>query len=158
MEWEVCMKKYLIFGLLFAALISSPVFAANVSFLVIESGFPTGQRNEFSIAWENNLLEVFFDSGHIVSNAPVLQLNHIPDGGFPYEAERDYEQAQEGGMDYFLVVILEHPGNKVSLRLFNTRSRQMVHEHIYSETVLRSARDEDQRIKNAARNITGYLR
>ena len=64
------------------------VEAATVSFLVIETGLTdeAGSRQHSGL-WESGLLDVFFESGHIVSNAPILRLLSKPSGDFPEEAK-----------------------------------------------------------------------
>ena len=120
------LKKYLFTGLFIVISAAFPLGAASVSFLVIETG-PTGgvPRTPYSILWENSLMDVFYESGHIVSNAPIMRMSAKPADGFPNEAERDYNDAKKGGMEFFIVAILEHPESAVSMRLFNTESRKL---------------------------------
>jgi hypothetical protein len=156
------LKKNIVRGMLLLLLLQcviavSPLYAANVSFLVIESGQPRG--NSPGPVWENNLLDVFFDLGHIVSNSPILHIPHKPDDGFPYEAERDYEFAQSGGMEYFIVAVINNatPYN-VSLRMFRTNSRDLLAEHTYTHRTYRSSREETEALKNAIRGFAAELR
>ena len=152
------MKK--IFGIgLICIFAASPVGAAAVSFLVIESGLPAGvTEKQYAAAWENGLLEIFFENGHIVSNAPMLRLAEKPVHNFPDEAERDFELAQKGGMDYFLVTVVDHPGFNVSLRLFSTKSRLLIQEYSYTGKKPHRAREEYEHIKAAVRVMTAHLR
>jgi hypothetical protein len=158
-------KKYIVFALLFCAFILPRLFGATVSCLVIETGLPQGgPKNQYSILWENNLMEVFFDTGHIVSNARMIRLYQKPDEGFPAEAERDFEEARESGMDYFLIAIIEQAGSEtagsqsVCLRLFSTKSQELIKEQIYSENKPKSAKEENDSIKKAIGLIASQLR
>ena len=136
-----------------------PLGAASVSFLVIETGLPPGiPENPYSVLWENCLLDVFFESGHIVSNAPLLQLGEKPSDGFPVEAQKDFGSAKEGGMMYFVVTIVDHPGNAVSMRLFNTQSQNMIQEQRYTRQQFRTAREEQDHIKRAIRTMVAQIR
>jgi hypothetical protein len=148
-------KKNLIAGLVLCILAASPLGAATVSFLVIEAR-PSGSSaaNQYTLLWENGLLEVFFESGHIVTKSPIVQMNTKPSAVMPQEAEREFEVAQEGGMDYFLVTVVEYPApHAVSMRLFSTGSRTMVWEQQYAAAGSKTAKDEYEYIKKAIRDM-----
>ena len=145
------LKKFLAAGLLFYALAVTPLGAANVSFLILETGLPAESPvNRYSILWENSLMEIFFETGHIVSNAPMLRLNEKPAGNFPHEAERDFDDAKDGGMDYFFIALIDHklPRN-VSMRLFSIETQQMIQQQIFTDTVSSTAKEEQEKIKKA---------
>jgi hypothetical protein len=166
MELVICMlKKYLVFGLFFCALTLPRLFGATVSCLVIETGLPSGgPKNQYSIMWENNLMEVFYNTGHIVSNARMIRLGQKPEESFPWEAERDYDEARENGMDYFLIAIIEHPAagtaspQVVCLRLFSTDSQELVKEQVYSENRPKSAKEENESIKRTISLLADQIR
>jgi hypothetical protein len=130
--------------------------AAAVSFLVVETGLPPEAAvSEYSSLWENGLLDVFFDAGHIVSNAPMLRLNEKPGRDLPDEVRNDIAEAAEGGMDFFIIAILEYqPGSgdtakapQVSLRLFTTSPCRMLFEMQCTEKANVSMDDEFVRVK-----------
>ena len=152
-------KKFFVFGLLFLIIITSPISSATVSFLVIETGTPSeGSASRYSTMWENSLLDVFFESGHIVTNSPILRLTRKLDEGFPDEAERDFESAREGGMDFFIVAIVDHPApHNVSLRLFRTSSQEMILEYKYMDKTYRSQKEESDTIKNDIMGLAARL-
>jgi hypothetical protein len=151
------LKKYLFLTLFFCAAAVPGLFAATVSCLVIETGLPSGSpKNQYSILWENNLMEVLFDKGHIVSNARMIRLEKKPAERFPGEAERDYEEARENGMDYFVIAIIEQ--RNVCLRLFSTRSQELIKEQVYSDSKPASAKEENESIKRAINLIASQLR
>ena len=153
-------KKISLLCLFVFAFALSSLGAAMVSFLVIESGLPTESPSSLKAQmWENNLLEFFFETGHIVSNAPILRLPHKLDEGFPYEAELHFIEARNGGMDFFIVAIIEHPGpHNVTLRLFRTSSEEMLFELAYTARTYRSSREEQESIKNAVSIIAERVR
>jgi len=150
-------KKYLIFTLLFCAFILPPLFGATVSCLVIETGPSGGSKNQYSAMWENNLMDVFFDIGHIVSNARMIHLDRKPAENFPGEAENDYLQARASGMDYFLIAIIDQ-NQSVSLRLFNTNSRELLKEQVYAYSIPKSAREEIESVKKAIGLIADQIK
>jgi hypothetical protein len=102
--------------------------ASTVSLLVIETGRGgTESPGESSLQWENRLLDACFEAGHIVSNAPVLRLGKKSAGDIPNEAKADFDEAVKGGMEYFIIALLDYRGadgnftlDRVSLRLFKT--------------------------------------
>jgi len=154
------MVQYRVFAGLIIWIIAAPVlYAANVSVLVMETGenrdYP---GTEYPILWENSLFDAFFDSGHIVTNSTKMQVNGTISGDFPPEAKRDFDNAQEGGMDFFLLAIIDYAAPNVSLRLFDIRSTKMVREQKYQIATLRRTNDEVDKIKTAARVMAAHLR
>jgi hypothetical protein len=150
-------KKYLIFTLFFCILAMPALFGATVSCLVIETGSSGGSKSQYSTIWENNLMDVFFDTGHIVSNARIIRLDREPAENLPGEAERDYQEARAGGMDYFLLAVIDQ-NQTVSLRLFNTNSREMIKEQVYADKRPNSAKEENENIKKAINLIAAQIR
>jgi len=157
------LKKHIFKGLcigFFAAFLApSPLGAATVSVLVMEAGETReNQGGQYPILWENGLLEAFFDSGHIVTNSPKLQIDGKPAGDFPPEAENDFNNAKEGGMDYFLIALIDYSTPLVFLRLFDIRSTKMVLEQKHAVTTFRNHKDETDKIKTAARVMAAQIR
>ena len=142
-------RKLTVFLLFLAFFAAIPAGAAMISVMVIETGLPLdNQANRNSIQWENGILDVYYEMGHIVSNTPIMRLTQIPCEGFPDEAERDYEEARETGMNYFVIAIINYPSPyKVSLRVFNTKSTQMLQELSYTDNPSLQEKDRYDRIK-----------
>jgi hypothetical protein len=159
-EMEDYMPVKRCFLLLLAVCTALPLSAATVSFLVIESGLDMDAGvNRHSGLWENSLLDVFFESGHIVSNAPVLRLDYIPAEAFPAEARDELDNALEGGVEYFIIALLEYQKQgesaglgprQITLRLFTTRPLKLVYEQKYNGFNPRSAREEYENLRKAA--------
>ncbi|MDR2363854.1 MAG: hypothetical protein LBD65_05515 [Spirochaetaceae bacterium] len=150
-------------------LLVSPVFAANISFLVIETGIrEEGAVHESSNLWETGLLDVFFDAGHIVSNAPIMRLNKSQNKEIPDEARGNLEEAIQGGADFFILALLDYQGaaaanapkikpQAVSVRLFRTRPYKLLYEQFYSDGAQTPGNDELTKAKGAARSIIPHL-
>ena len=152
------LKKHLVFALFFCVLILPRLFGVTVSCLVIETGQPTaGPKSQYSTMWENNLMDVLFDTGHIVSNARMIRLDQKPGESFPGAAERDYEDARANGMDFFLIAIIEQ-NQTVCLRLFSTRSQALIKEQIYTDNKPKTAKEETENIKRTIGLIAAQLR
>ncbi|MDR2717777.1 MAG: hypothetical protein LBB89_06930 [Treponema sp.] len=152
-------RSHLLAGLFFCLIGVFPLNAVSVSFLVMETGQsredPAGQ---YPILWENGLLEIFFESGHIVTNSPIIKVAERPADNFPREAEDDFEEARRGGMDFFLVGIVDYTRSDVSLRLFNTKSPVIIiQEQKYTVTTFRNTREEYENIKKAVRLMAAHL-
>ena len=153
-------KKILLSQLLLCLFAVVRLEAANVSILVIETGLPKeNPAQNYSLMWENGLMDVLFEAGHIVSNAPILRLSGKVQNGFPDEAERDMGEARENGMRYFLVAVVNYPlPYNVSLRLFSTSSPEMLYEVKYTYKAPKSEKEEYDNIKKAIREMTTRIR
>jgi len=149
--------------LLFGVLFVPGITAAWVSFIVIETGLPdTAGRNQHSERWESSLMDVFFDAGYIVSNAPILRLNAKPSVGIEVVAERDIEEAAEGGADYFIIAQLDFtspsqpPGN-VTLFLFRITPLGKVFERSIQGRTYSSAREESEILRNIVMGLIPHI-
>jgi len=161
-------KRTVILLLLACFLALFPLAAANVSVLVMETGLPReGPSSQYSEMWENGLMDVLFEMGHIVSNAPILRVMETPSDGFPGAAQKDYNMAIEGGMGYFFIAIVNHPSPRgteiprplnVNLRLFNTKDGKMLQEQKYTDKSFKTEKEEYENIKMTIANMTNGLR
>jgi hypothetical protein len=163
------LKKTGVAALLVTALaVTAP--AATVSFIVIE----TGIREEIpspdsSRLWEYALLDVFFDAGHIVSNAPILRVAGKPQQSLPEEAKPSLDEALEGGAEFFVVAALDYQNasqtgserlqpRNVSLRIFKTMPCRLLYSREYTAQDIRGAgKDEVSNAMNVARAIAAHL-
>ena len=154
------LKKSFVQGLVIFVITAFPLNAASVSFLVIETGLSKNSANSrYSTMWENGLMDVFFETGHVVSNAPILRISRKPAEGFPSEAEKDFKEAKEGEIDYFIVAIVSHPApHNVSLRLFRTNSQQMLFEHTYTDRTYKSTKEEYDTVKDTVGILAARVR
>ncbi|MDR2053205.1 MAG: hypothetical protein LBP80_07310 [Treponema sp.] len=160
----------LFFILVFLSAALTPVSAYTVSFIVVETGLPEEQGVcEYSILWESGLLDVFFDAGHIVSNAPVLRLSKVPAKQFPDEAVESLNEANTGGADYFVLALLDYRGSgapdistpkpkQVSLRLFKTSPFRFIGEEKFTVPRQAAAGEDFISAKQAAVKILPYLK
>jgi hypothetical protein len=149
------------------AIIMLPLEAATVSFLVTEMGLrDDGRANEYSMLWENSLMEVFFEEGHIVSNSPVLRLTQKSEKELPDEAVADLSGAIDGGVDYFILAMLDFPAvtkgriqkpGDISLRLYKTRPYQFLYEERYAGGNNNNLNDEFARIKQTVRRLIPHM-
>jgi hypothetical protein len=142
--------------------------AEMVSFMVVETGLQGGKTGASGL-WESGFMDVFFDAGHIVSNAPGMRLDQPlseqPVDAFPEEARRDLEEALNGGSDFFVLVLLDYAGSspaarggQVSLRLWRLHPYQFMFERHYTARANMTSAEELADIKNAARTIMSHLK
>ena len=143
-----------------------PLSAHMVSFLVIETGLlPDTEVDEYSTLWEDGLMRGFFDTGHIVTNSPVLRLEKTPLGEIPAEAQADFAEASEGGADYFVLALLDYftqdgksKPRQITVRVFATASRKMIYEHKFPAGNGTDLKDEYARAQDASRIVAAQVR
>jgi hypothetical protein len=148
--------------------LASSLPAATVSFLVIETGLREDLGSSgYSAFWENSLLDVFFEAGHIVSNAPVMRLSRFPEEDFPREALADLSDATDGGADFFILARLDYPFSgteaepaprNIALRVYRTRPYGLVYEQRLEGLDPSAARDESARAKQFVRRLIPYIK
>jgi hypothetical protein len=162
--------KRLIIGIILTVSLVVSAQGATVSFLVIETGLQKETPVfESSRVWENALMDVFFDTGHIVSNSPILRL-YTEDNqeGLPEQARSALEDALEGGADFFVLAMLDyqHPlkllGKEpkpqgISLRLFRTKPFKFLYSQDYSGQTEITVNDEFINAMSAVRTIISRL-
>jgi hypothetical protein len=142
----------------------APVFAYTVSFVMIEMGLvQDGASPESANLWENGLMDVFFNAGHIVSNAHTLRVDREIVKDFPDEVQGDIDEARQGGVDFFIIVVLDYrlsetsgkvvKPQQIQLKVFRVNPHQKVYEQGYSGPI----GDELAQAKIAARYILSQL-
>jgi hypothetical protein len=155
-------------GVLLVLALSVSAHAATVSFMVIETGIreeiPTVDSSRL---WEYALLDVFFDTGHIVSNAPILRVAEKPAKSLPDEARAPLNEALEGGAEFFIVAVLDYQNpartedlqpRNISLRLFKTTPYRFLYSQEYTAQDLSAVgRDDIHNAMRVARAIAAHL-
>ena len=153
-------KKCLITFMLVCVLFVSKANASMVSFLVVETGLAqTVPVREYSMLWENSLMDAFFDAGYIVSNASILRLQREPQSGFPEEARVEMNEAVRGGADFFIIAILDYDSavwtaNSVSLQMFRLNPHEKIYERQLNARTVRPSHDS---ITAIVRELIPYM-
>jgi hypothetical protein len=154
-------------GLSLICIAGLPLSAATVSVAVVETGLQEeSPRSESSNLWENGLMDVFFDAGHIVSNAPLMRLPGKPAAPFPEELRDDLAEAAAGGMEFLVLALLEYQETAapesgprhVSLRLFRIDPLKLIVEQDIRGGDARKAADVYALAKSAARGIATHIK
>jgi hypothetical protein len=145
-----------------------PISAYTVSCMVIETGIEAeSPAVASSNVWESGLLDACFDSGHIVSNAPIKRLQVTPAKQFPDEAEKDFNEALAGMADYFVLILLDYTGKanqkrpqpeEVSLRVFKVNPRRFIAEQKITPKGNTSPEEEFINAKKAAGLIIRHFK
>jgi hypothetical protein len=164
---EASMKKwFLLPAVIFFVLGTLP--AATVSFLVIETGLSEeSERPRSSLLWENGMMDVFFDAGHVVSNAPIMRIPEKTGEKFPVQVRSEFDEARNGGVDYFIMILLEYPGpgsagvlekpEKVYMRIFTVSNETLLYEIAYTGNARLDSSDEFLEVKKNAAKLVPQL-
>ena len=141
--------------------------ASTVSFLVVETGLndSISSPQSGSRRWEEGLMAFFFDSGHIVTNNPILRMDgeQVSTEIHGTIVEYDFNEAIMGGAEYVVLGFLEYEvqGNravpvKMDIKIYTTIPEELVYEQIFP--VGRNSGEENQLVRNAGRTIISYIR
>jgi hypothetical protein len=153
------MLKRITIALVIGIFINITVSAAMVSFYVIETGLNEEANVRQSILWENAFMDVFFDAGFIISNAPLLRLEEKP----PDVMEViDIEEAITGGIDYMLIVLLEYKRSllspdEISFYIYRVSGQKLIIERKIEPVRLRLPQEEYENMKSIARGFIPYI-
>ena len=158
-------KRLLGTALLFVFLTFS-ASASTVSFLVVETGLNdgiTGPQSSSRI-WEEGLMGLFFDAGHIVTNNPILRMDiQVPKEIRGTIVEYDFNEAIMGGAEYVVLGFLEYETQgsralpaRMIIRVYTTVPEELVYEQVFP--VGRNSGEENQLVRNAGRTIIPHIK
>jgi hypothetical protein len=157
------MKKHLLFVICLALFLNFSL-GAMVTFYVIETGLPeNGALNRYSELWENAFMDVFFDAGYIVSNAPILRLHSKPSGDILQAVAGNMSDIALFGIDYVLIAVIDFnsesqaPG-EITLLIYKVSPKEKILERQINGRANRSSRDEFDDIKSIVRGLVSYIR
>jgi hypothetical protein len=109
-------------------------------------------------------MAAFFDAGHIVTNNPIARIDKMPSQGFLGQFEIDFNDAVNGGADYFVLGFLEYQqqGRRgvpigMILKLYTTDSQTLIFEQHFPAGSGRNNNEEYQLALNAGRAMTSHL-
>jgi len=158
------MKKGLIFALVFTIFLSVQAEASMVAFYLVETGLEEEAvlSNRHAEIWENGFLDVFFEAGHIVSNAPILRLNAKPRGDILRAIDFNVVDVRDGGIDFVIIAMLDYTGGSQTPREITFHIYRVIpREHILERTIpgktYRTVREEFEDIKSIVRGLVPYI-
>ena len=153
-----------LFAVLFAVL-TFPVSASVVSFLLVETGLREGAPEpQYTSIWEGGLMNAFFDAGHVVTNSPITRMERKPDRDLTGIVAVDFRDAADGGAEYFILGFLEYSletgtavPSEIILKIYRVRSGQVVHEQKFRAGAGKSLNEEYQIAQNVGRSMLSHL-
>lgn len=157
---------FLIVSLVLLSFIALPLEASMISVLVIETGLDQESVvKDYSTLWEDGIMRVLFDAGHIVTNGPVIRLKADRIKEFPDEAQGDFYEASEGGAEYFVLALLEYTyqdgtfrPSGVSLKLYSTVPRKLIYEQRFSAGQSGDNQEDHARAREAAGVLITHIK
>ncbi|MCL2764357.1 MAG: hypothetical protein FWD40_03655 [Treponema sp.] len=157
------MKKGAVLVFIFGLFLNYNIGASMVSFYVVEAGLSNGIESvRHAEIWEDAFMDVFFDAGHIVSNAPILRLDTKPKGDILQAVAFDIIDDRGGGIEYVLIAMLDYSGNlpspgEISFYIYRLVPRQKILERIIPGKSYRTAREELDDIRSIVRGLVPYI-
>jgi len=152
------MLKRIAFAVVIGILLTFNVSAATVSFYVVEAGINEEADKKVSELWETAFMDVFFDAGYIISNAPILRLDKSPSDILQVV---DFKEASVCGIDYMLIVLLDYKvglpsPEEVSFYIYKVTKREKVIERKIRQKQV-PLKDDYNNMKSIARGFVPYI-
>jgi hypothetical protein len=152
------MLKRIAIALVIGIALTFSVRAATVSFYVIEAGMNEEADTKLSQLWETAFMDVFFDAGYIICNAPAMRLEESPSNILQVV---DFKEASISGIDYMLVVLLDYKKespspDSASFYVFKVNKQEKVIERKV-RLKQESSRDDFNNMKSIARGFIPYI-
>ena len=157
------MLKHTLSALIFGLFINFSAGASMVSFFIVEAGLPESRaETRHSTVWENAFMDVFFEAGHIVSNAPILRLDRKPQDDILQTVAFDISDARLFGIDYIIIAILDFTENlplpaEISFFIYSVNTGERIHEKQIPGKTYRTQREEFDDLKSIARGLAPFI-
>jgi hypothetical protein len=156
-------KKSIFIALFLGIFLTLHIEASVISFYVIETGLQTeGGKNRNSILWENAFMDVFFDSGYIVSNYPMMRFSSKPEGSIIEASGFDADEAKDAGVDYILVTQLDYydvqlPPSVITFYIFRVDNHQIIYEKQIAGMANRPEKDAYEDMKTIIKELVQFV-
>jgi len=152
------MFKRIAIAVVIGILLTFSVSAATVSFYVVEAGINEETDKKVSELWETAFMDVFFDAGYIISNAPIMRLDKSPSDILQVV---DFKEASVCGIDYMLIVLLDYKAalpspEEVSFYIYRVTKREKVLERKIQQKQV-PLKDDYNNMKSIARGFVPYI-
>ena len=147
-------------------LLYTPAFASLISFSFVETGVGNDiPGTQHGSVWEGGLMEVFFNAGYIVTNSPLSRIERKPEHTLSGIILTEFEEAVEGGAEYFVLGFLEclvDGGSAVPINIniiiYKTNSRERIFEYIFPINNTRTLAQEFDFAKDAGIIILNQIK
>jgi hypothetical protein len=156
-------KKHILIAIFLGIFFTLQIEASVISFYVIETGLQTeGTGNRNSVLWENAFLDVFFDSGYIVSNYPMMRLSSKPEGSIIEASGFDADEAKDAGIDFILVTQLDYdnallPPSVITFYIFRVSNHQVIYEKRIAGIAERPEKDAYESMKTIIKELVQFV-
>jgi hypothetical protein len=161
---EEYMKKNLAFSIILFSVLTFRLNAAMVTFLVVETGLRETEAKKLqSQSWENNLMDTFFDAGHIVSNSIMIRMESSPKDEFKKIVIDEADVALYGGADFMVLAHLNYISGdnspvEIVLYLYRLYPVEKIYEHRFAGSSYKSQKDETDSIRKICRGIVPHVK
>ena len=158
------MKKCAFIAVLLGLFLNFNIWASMITFYIIETGLPESSNiNQYSSDWEDAFLDVFFDAGYIVSNAPIFRMSTIPAGNILQSVDINVAEARNWGIDYIFITFLDYSSGmyypeEIKFYIYNSATNENILERQIQGRVTGTARDESGNIRAFIRGLIPYIR
>ena len=157
------MKKNIAAALLLGSILIFKAEASVISFFVVETGLPDNMGvNKHSLLWEDSFMDVFFDSGYIVSNYPMLRFNVKQEGNIQEIAGFDVFEAIDASVDFVLIAKLDYSSpidapDRISLYIFKVKQHEIIYERLIQGKKYSSEKDASGDIKKIIKELVQFV-
>jgi hypothetical protein len=137
--------------------------ASVISFYVIETGLPQNAGiNRHSLLWEDTFMDVFFDSGYIVSNYPMMRFPACQEGNIQDISGFDVFEAIDASVDFILIAKLDFPSainppEIISFYLFRVKQHEIIYEKQISGKRYGSDKDARADMRKTIRELVQFV-
>jgi hypothetical protein len=158
------MKKISFFCILLFSVLTLRLNAAMVTFLVVETGLKLSEsKKPQSQIWENNLMDTFFNAGHIVSNSVMTRMEVPPKDEFNNLVSAEADVALNGGVDYMILAHLNYVSGEnspieIALYLYRLYPVEKIYEHRIAGLSYKSQKDEADSIRKICLGIVPHVK
>lgn len=139
------------------------VQASTISFFVVETGLPEhADTSRYSIFWENALMDVFFESGYIVSNAPIQRCSIKPTADTLEDAVINIEETLDASIDFLIIVNLDYMSilfapHEVSFYVLKTDQHKVVYEKQIAGKNYKNEKDANEDLKTIVGEFVKFV-
>jgi len=153
------MFKRIIIALIAGLFINISANATMVSFYIIETGLDDDSKIGQSELWEGAFMDVFFDAGYIVSNAPVLRFDIKQPN---LDRFIDLDDAKICGVDFILVAQLDYVKglimpSDISISVYNVSTKEKLMERKMAGKQYNTLNAQYDNMKSIARAFVPYI-
>ncbi|MCL2276766.1 MAG: hypothetical protein FWC21_02595 [Treponema sp.] len=158
------MRKGLLFMVILLLFLSAKIFASTVIINIIETGIPENRSvSEYTEIWEDAFMDVFFESGLIISNDSILRFETKPLINIFEYVVYDISEISKWGIDFIIITQLDYIGNirqpsEINFIIYKVRTNEIVMERMIEGKTYRSTREGLDDIKSIVRGLVPYIR